>query len=453
MKFRQTLPAVERAAHFAKQYLERLPERRVFPDAAALKGLAEFEEPLPESPTDPLNVIDMLHTYGSPATVATAGPRYFGFVTGGALPAALGANVLAAAWDQSAFSHTASPVAAKLEEIALGWLLELLHLPRGCAGAFVTGTTMAHVTALAAARSKVLADVGYDVDDRGLVGAPPITVVVGEEAHATLFKALAIIGLGRKQVISVPVDLQGRMRPVGFPTLDGPTIVCIQAGNVNSGAFDPAEEICEIAHDAGAWVHADGAFGLWALAAPGRRRLAAGYHKCDSWALDAHKWLNVPYDSGLALVRHVQALKNAMRIGAAYLLDSDQREPFHFTPESSRRARGVEIWAALKSLGRDGVADLVERCCEYAALFAGGLKDAGFEVLNDVVLNQVVVSFGSEEKTARVIRAIEEDGAFWAGGTNWQGRAALRISVSSWATERSDIKRSLEALARIAKAD
>ena len=406
---------------------------------------------LPECGEDALTTLELLDEAGSPATMASAGPRYFGFVIGGALPESVAASWLATAWDQNAGLVAASPVSAALEDISLAWLLDLLCLPASAAGAFVTGATMANFTALAAARHAVLSRVGWDVEADGLGGAPPLQVVVGAEAHASLLKAVALLGLGRERVTRVPADAQGRMRTDELPRLEGPAIVCLQAGNVNSGAFDPARELCAWAHDAGAWVHVDGAFGLWAAAAPGRAALANGVADADSWATDAHKWLNVPYDSGLTFVRDAVALRAAMGQSAAYYIAGEQREPMHYTPETSRRARGVEIWAALRTLGRAGVADLVERCCQHAARFADGLRRSGFDVLNDVVLNQVLVSFGSDEATRRVIQAVQREGTCWAGGTVWHGRAAMRISVSGWATTQADVDRSLEAIARLAR--
>jgi glutamate/tyrosine decarboxylase-like PLP-dependent enzyme len=327
-------------------------------------------------------------------------------------------------------------------------------LPATAGGAFVTGATMANFTALAAARHTVLAAHGWDVEADGLVGAPPVTVVVSSEAHATLFKALGLLGFGRNRVTSVPTDAQGRIRADALPRLarDQPTIVCMQAGNVNSGAFDPARDICDWAHATGAWVHVDGAFGLWAAAAPDRAQLVDGVANADSWATDAHKWLNVPYDSGLALVRDPASLRSAMAQSAAYYIAGEQREPMLYTPETSRRARGVEIWAALRSLGRQGLAELVERNCRQAGRFADGLRQAGYEVLNDVVLNQVLVSFGTDGRTREVIQAVQRDGTCWCGGTRWHGRDAMRISVSNWSTTGADVDASLAAILRVAAA-
>lgn len=438
------------AAERAARYLENLPERRVAPSREAVEELARLDGPLPDEPLAPEAVLALLDEAGSPATVASAGGRYFGFVTGGSLPAALAANWLAGAWDQNGGLSVMSPVAARLEEISLNWLVDVLGLPPGTGGGFVTGATMANLTGLAAARHVVLQRLGWEAETRGLFGAPPVTVVVGQEVHVSVLKALSLLGLGRERVVRVAVDGQGRMRPEALPRLAEPAIVCIQAGNVNSGAFDPAGEICQAAHDAGAWVHVDGAFGLWAAASPSRRHLAVGLAAADSWATDAHKWLNVPYDSGLAFCRHPAAIREAMATSAAYLMQDEERVPYHYTPEMSRRARGIEVWAALRSLGRSGLADLIERTCRHAARFARGLSEAGYRVLNEVVLNQVLVSFGDEHITRRVIAAVQNDGACWCGGTTWHGQAAMRISVSSWATTEADVERCLAAILRLA---
>lgn len=432
------------------RYLTELPHRSVAPSSEAVARLESLKVPLQDEPIEPAQVLAELDDIGSPATVASAGGRFFGFVVGGSLPAALAANMLAAAWDQNAGAAVLSPVAAALEETCSRWLLSLFGLPPTAGVGFVTGATAANFTGLAAARHALLARAGWDVEADGLFGAPPITVVVGEEVHVSVLKALSMLGLGRSRVVRVPVDGQGRMRPEAMPRLSGPTIVCIQAGNVNTGAFDPAGEICDLAHAADAWVHLDGAFGLWALAAPGRAALGKGIPDADSWATDAHKWLNVPHDSGVVFVRQSEQLQAAMSTSAAYLVTAGGREPYHYTPELSRRARGIEIWAALRSLGCSGLADLIERTCRHAARFADGLRRAGYAVLNDVVLNQVLVSFGDPEVTRRVIRRVQQDGTCWCGGTEWQGHTAMRISVSSWATTEDDVERSLAAILRVA---
>jgi glutamate/tyrosine decarboxylase-like PLP-dependent enzyme len=434
------------------RYLESLPNLPVAPSPAGVTGLKAFDQPLPAKPGDPRDTLRLLDEAGTPATMGMAGPRFFGFVIGGSLPVTLAANWLAGAWDQNTGLYRATPGTAFIEQVALRWLLEILHLPPECTGAFVTGATVANLCALAAARHAVLKRAGWNVEADGLFGAPPITVIVGAEAHPSVTKSLGVIGLGRNRVVKVPVDREGRMRADLFPVISGPTIVCLQAGNVNTGSFDPIAGICERAHAADAWVHVDGAFGLWAAAAPSRAPLAAGMAAADSWATDAHKWLNVPYDCGLAFVRDPHALKAAMAITAEYLpTQSEFRNPSDFTPELSRRARGVEVWAALHALGRDGIADLIERNCAQARRFGEKLSAAGLEILNDVVLNQVLVTFGDAERTQRVIQAIQDDGTCWAGITVWQGRTAMRISVSSWATTDADVDQSVEAIVRIAR--
>jgi glutamate/tyrosine decarboxylase-like PLP-dependent enzyme len=441
------------AAIRASRYLAQIQERLVVPSAQAIADLGALREPLPDGPSEPGEVLALLDEVGSPATMGFAGPRFFGFVIGGCLPAALAANWLASAWDQNAAFDSVAPAASQLESVSLEWMRDLFSLPEGCAGAFVTGATMANFSSLAAARHAVLSDQGWDVEADGLFGAPPITVVIGEEAHPTLIKALGLVGFGRNRLVRVPVDAQGRMRGDRLPALSRATIVCAQAGNVNTGAFDPLAAIAERTREAGAWLHVDGAFGLWAAAAPARAHLLAGSELADSWATDAHKWLNVPYDSGLAFVRDAAALRAAMAVTAEYLpLPDGVRNPSDFTPELSRRARGAEVWAALRSLGRSGLEELVERLCRHATRFAEGLAAAGYEILNDVVLNQVLVSFGEPAATRRVIAALQADGTCWCGGTVWQGRTAMRISVSSWATTDEDVERSLAAMLRVARA-
>jgi len=442
---------LKETAERAGRYLDGVNDRSVFPSPEAIDRLAQLDEPLPQAPTDPHTVLALLDEMGSPATVAATGGRYFGFVVGGALPATVAANWLAGAWDQNGGLYTMSPAAATIEKIALRWLLDVLGLPPAAGGGFVTGATMANFTGLAAARHALLQKQGWHVERQGLFGAPPLTVVVGDEVHVSILKALSLLGLGYQRVIRVPVDDQGRMRAEALPQLDESTIVCIQAGNVNTGAFDPAAEICAAARETGAWVHVDGAFGLWAAAAPARTHLAEGVSQADSWATDGHKWLNVPYDSGLVFCRHPHHLQAAMSTtAAAYLAQGDEREPYDYTPEFSRRARGLEIWAALRSLGRSGLAEMIERTCRHAARFAEGLRAAGYQVLNQVELNQVLVSFGDAETTRRIIAAVQSEGTCWCGGTVWQGHTAMRISVSSWATTEADVERSLEAILGVA---
>ena len=435
----------------ARNYLKGIRTRRVFPDSTAIAGMSRLGGEMPVDGEQPEEVLALLDDFGSPATVATTGGRYFGFVNGATLPAALAANWLAGAWDQNAGLRIETPVGAYLEEVCLSWLREIFDFPAGTGGGFVTGATMANFTGLLAARHAVLQKAGWDVERDGLFGAPPISVIVGDEVHTSLLRALTLLGLGRDRVMRVPADAQGRMLSNRMPQIAAPAIVCIQAGNVNTGACDPAAEICDIAHDAGAWVHVDGAFGLWAAAAPARAHLVNGFNKADSWATDCHKWLNVPYDSGLVFVRRPELLEGALQFSAAYLAADNQREPMRFTPEMSRRARAIEVWAALRSLGKRGLAEMIERTCRHASTFASRLSAAGWEILNEVVLNQVLVSFGDDARTRAVIAAVQNEGTCWCGGTVWHGRTAMRISVSSWATTEDDVEQSVSAILKCAK--
>jgi glutamate/tyrosine decarboxylase-like PLP-dependent enzyme len=439
-----------RTADLANDFLDRLPNRPVARPVDLEKLRQALGGPLPDGPEDPVSVVEGLARGVEPGLVGSAGPRYFGFVIGGGVPAALAADWLTSTWDQNAAMYATSPAAAVVEEVAASWLIQLFGLPEGSSVGFVTGATMANFTGLAAARHAVLGAHGWDVEAQGLFGAPPITVVVGNEVHVSVLKGLAMLGLGRERVVRVPADDQGRMIAARLPTLDGPTIVCLQAGNVNTGAFDPIGEVAARLRDSGAWIHVDGAFGLWA-AASAQRTLTNGIDLADSIATDAHKWLNVPYDSGLVFVRDARTLNAAMSASAAYLPEGQTRDPQLFVPEMSRRARAVEVWAALRSLGRRGLAEMIERNCRHAARFASELRKAGHQVLNDVVLNQVLVSFGAPEVTRRVIAAIQQDGTCWCGGTSWQGNIAMRISVSSWATSEADVEQSIAAIVRCAR--
>ncbi len=439
------------AAERARRYLGTLGTRSVAPSTRALDELTRLEHPLPEHGSTPGAVLEQLDRIGSPATVAQAGPRYFGFVTGGTHPAALAAAWLANAWDQNNALYAMSPVGNALDRIAIDWVIDALGLPNGTGGAFVTGATMASATALAAARDHVLTEAGWDAHADGLIGAPAVQVITGAEAHTTVSKALGIVGLGRSRARLLPTDDQGRIVARNLPDIDGPTVVILQAGNVNSGCSDPFPELIEWAHAAGAWVHVDGAFGLWAAASPARRRFVVGVDQADSWATDGHKWLNVSYDCGIALVRDAADLRAAARSDAPYLVTEESvREPMHLSPQSSQRARGIEVWAVLAALGRQGLAELVDRTCDHAQRFAAGLDDAGFSVLNDVELNQVVVDFGPA--TDEIVAAVQAEGTCWAGPTTWRGRRAMRLSVSCWATMSSDVERSLATIVSIAQA-
>lgn len=436
-----------------ERYLREIETRRVFPSGQDLSLLAHFDQPLPQQGLPAAEVLRLLDEYGSPNTVASQGGRYFGFVTGGVVPSALAAKLLGTAWDQNNGARAGSPVAAKIEEVVLDWLNELLGLPSGTTGAFVTGATMANFSALAAARHTLLLRQGWKVEEDGLFGAPEIKAVVSEESHSTVFKALQMLGFGRNRVHKVPTDEQGRMQAEGLPEFDENTLVCLQAGNVNSGAFDPIEVVCKKAKNVGAWVHIDGAFGLWAQVSPKHQYLARGIELADSWACDGHKWLNTPYDCGIVLVKDARALRSAFVLSDAPYLQqggSGEREPLDYTPEASRRARGIEVWAALKELGREGLAQLVERTCDHALRFARGFRAAGFEVPHQVVINQVMVGFGDDERTRRVIAAVQQDGTLWAGSTVWKGRTYMRLSCSSWRTTADDVEQSLAAILRCA---
>jgi glutamate/tyrosine decarboxylase-like PLP-dependent enzyme len=455
---------LEETAGIAADYLERIPDRPVGWSAGVDELRSSLGGPLPELPSDPRAVIDELAAAAEPGLVASPGGRYFGFVIGGTLPAALAADWLVSAWDQNSGLYVCGPSASVVEEVAGAWTAELLGLAEGVSFGFVTGCQMAHVTALAAARHSVYARVGWDVNERGLIGAPAVHVVVGAERHTTVDRALRFLGFGAACIVPVPADGQGRMLPAALGDalagLDGPTIVCAQAGNVNTGAVDPLEEIADRAGEAGAWLHIDGAFGLWAAASPALRHLVAGAERADSWATDAHKWLNVPYDSGIALCAHPESHQAAMSVRAGYLIQSDTggpRDELDWNPDFSRRARGFPVYAAIRSLGRAGIAELIERCCAHARRFAEVLAATpDVEVLNDVVLNQVLVRFLDEAGdhdayTRAVIEAVQDDGTCWLSGTTWHGMGAMRISVSNWATTSEDVERSLEAILRAAR--
>lgn len=449
---------LQATAERAGQFLQALPERAVRPDADRDALWAALGGPLGDDPVPARQVVTALADAAEPGLLATPGPRFFGFVIGGALPAALAADWLAATWDQNAGLYVASPAASVVEEVALGWLIDLLGLPAEACAGFVTGGQMANWTCLAVARHELLARAGWDVERDGLHGAPPVRVLAGEERHVTIDRALRFLGLGTAAVEPVAVDGQGRMRldavAAALAATDGPAIVCTQVGHVNTGALDPVGAICERAAERDAWVHVDGAFGLWARASPQLRPATEGMERADSWATDAHKWLNVPYDSGVAFTRHPQAHRAALGVRASYLVHgaAGERDQMDWTPEFSRRARGFALYAALRSLGRSGVARLVERCCAHARRFAEALDAVdGVHVCNEVVLNQVLVRFrDSDEATRAVIGAVQRDGTCWMGGADWQGRHVMRISVSGWSTTTDDVDRSVQAILRAA---
>jgi glutamate/tyrosine decarboxylase-like PLP-dependent enzyme len=443
------------AAARAADYREGVAERPVFPVDVDLDAVRAALGSLRDGPTPAFAVVDDLADIVEPALVATTGPRYFGFVIGGALDAASAADVLTTGWDQPAFNASTSPAAAVVEEVAGGWLKELLGLPSGASFGFGTGGQGANTVSLAAARHHVLAQAGWDVERHGLIGGPPVRVVANAERHATIDRTLRLLGLGTDALEPVATDAQGAIEVAELARVlasrpAGPTIVCLQAGNVNSGAFDDLTAATAAAHDHGAWVHIDGAFGLWAAANPATRHLTAGIETADSWATDGHKWLNVPYDSGYAFCAHPDAHAAAMSYTAAYLTGQGQgglRAPGDYVLESSRRARGFATWAALRELGRHGVADLVERCCALARRFADRLAaSADVTVVNDVVLNQVLVHFGDDNRTDRVIDRVQRSGECWMGATTWHGQRLMRISVSSWRTTEADVDRSVAAI-------
>ncbi len=459
MNFEDFDPLLARAYAHAGTFLHGLPQRFVGARASRDEMMAALDAPLSQHGEDPAAVLDLLARNAGRGASACAAPRYFGFVIGGSLPVALAADWLVSTWDQNAGIHVISPMTAALEEIAARWLLELFDLPRASGVGFVTGCQMAHFTCLAAARHGVLRKAGWDVESEGLNGAPRIHVVASQEAHVTVDVALRYLGLGTRALVHVESDAQGRMRTDHLrellPTLRGPVIVCAQAGNVNTGAFDPLREIAEAARAHGAWLHIDGAFGLWARASPSAalRAVVDGIELADSWATDAHKWLNVPYDSGIAIVRNAEDHRSAMTSAAAYLIQSRgvERDAVDWVPEFSRRARGIPVYAALRALGRDGIADLIERCCARARQFAELLSATpGVVVLADVVLNQVLVRFGDDDMLTRaVIAGVQSEGTCWASGTTWHGLAAMRISVSNWATSEEDVVLSADAMLRV----
>ena len=459
---------LRRAAEIASDYLDRLPERPVGSTATVDEMRRALGGVLPEAGESAEAVLEHLARAADPGILATAGPRYFGFVVGGTLPVTVASDWLTSTWDQNAGLFVLSPANSVAEETAGGWLRDLFGLPAGASVGFVTGCQQANFSALAAARHALSQRFGWDVEARGLYGAPEIEVVVGAEAHVTVHTALQMLGLGRERVHRVDVDGQGRMLPAALAAtlaslVGRPTLVCAQAGNINTGSFDPLDAIADLTAAHGAWLHVDGAFGLWAGTSPELRHRVRGLERADSWATDAHKWLNVPYDSGLVFCAHPEAHRAALTAHADYLEQTEgrERDPFEWAPEFSRRARGFTVWAALRHLGRSGVADLVERCCRHARSFAELLATPGrIEILNDVVLNQVLVRFSppsggdtaaGDEYTREVIRRVQADGTCWLSGTTWRGRAFMRISVSNWSTTDADVERSAAAILRAAE--
>ena len=434
---------LDQAHQYAIDYIDHVDDRPVYPDEKALKALEDFEQTMPDEGADPAEALKLLHQSGSPATVAQTGGRYFGFVNGGIHPPALAAKWLADAWDQNCALQVMSPITAKLEDLCERWLVDLFHLPEGTAAGFVSGTSMSLMCGLAAGRNELLQRQDWDVASKGLFGAPEIKVVVGEQAHSAVFKALSFIGLGKDRVNLAHCDDQGRIIPEKLPELDDNTLLILSAGNVNTGSFDPMEELCQRGREANAWIHVDGAFGLWAAASPNTYHLYQGAEHADSWSVDAHKTLNAPYDCGVVLCKNRSALVSALQATGAYLEWSDQRDGMLYTPEMSRRARAIELWMVLNTMGKKGVADLIDQLCTRAKQFEKGLKKNGFRILNEVDFNQVLVACENDSVTEATLEAIQRSGECWCGGSKWRGESVIRISVCSFVTTEEDVERSV----------
>lgn len=454
----QTKELLQRTAEHTQNYLDSANSRPVKQTATNDQLRQQLAVPLSDQGEAPLKVIDSLAETARTGTVASQGPRYFGFVVGSSLPVATAADWLVSGWDQNAGLYVLSPFNSTVENVVNDWLRDIANVPQSWSVGYVTGGSMANFTALAAARHHLLQAAGWDVEANGLFGAPPIEVIANEEAHYSISTSFRMLGIGDKRIHWVPTDKQGRMQPGELEKvlkmIADPCIVCAQAGNVNTGSFDPVDAIsATIArYKNETWLHVDGAFGFWAAASSSHKHLVAGLEKADSISTDAHKWLNVPYDCGITMCANTEAHRRAMTLAADYIeATPDERDPHEYTPEESRRARAIPVYAALRTLGKNGINDLVDRCCRHARRFADGLREAGYEVLNDVVLNQVLVSFGKPETTRRIISEIQNDGTCWCGGTKWKGQVAMRISVSSWATTKEDVERSLEAMIRVAR--
>ena len=442
----------EQAKAYAFEYIDTLEKSRVYPNEEAIAALQGFDEPLPDEPSDPYSLLETLHKVGSKATVAQSGGRYFGFVNGSHFPVAMAARWMADVWDQNSALYVMSPVVSKLEEVCEKWIVKVLGLPLDTAAGFVSGSSTAILCALAAARNELLKKQNWDVPSDGLFGAPPLRVVLGEHAHSSVIKALSLLGIGKSQITKAPVDGMGRIIPKLLPPLDESTLLIAQAGNVNGGAFDPMEELSRMAHTAGAWLHIDGAFGLWAAASAQKRALIAGFENADSWSADAHKTLNAPYDCGIVLCKNRSALAAAMQAAGSYLQYSTSRDGMLYTPEMSRRARSVELWATLKFLGRKGIGELVDTLCESAAYFAERLAESGFEIANEVVFNQVLVRCETPEITRATLENIQSSGTLWCGGAIWQDQPVIRISVCSYKTGKEEVEDCVEAFIKAREA-
>ena len=429
----------EHVKRFAYDYIDNLQQMDVSPSGSSVSGMKVFDEPMPEDSCSPYALLDMLNTYGSKNTIAQSGGKYFGFVCGGSLPVSLATKWLSDIWDQNSALFVMSPIAAKLEEVCEKWIAELLGLPQGTAAGFVSGSSTAIICALATARNELLFKQDWNVNEQGLFGAPPIKIVLSEQAHSSVFKALSILGLGKERIQLVPADEQGRISLEKLPAIDQNTLLIVQAGNVNSGAFDQIDQLCEIANKAGAWVHVDGAFGLWAAASKNCSGLTKGIEKADSWSVDAHKTLNAPYDCGIVLCKDRLALIRTMQATGSYIQYSENRDGMLYTPEMSRRARSIELWATLKYLGKNGVQEIVDQLCDHAKYFAEKLSENGFFVLNEVVFNQILIKCETADITDATLKNIQSSGRCWCGGTVWHNEPVIRISVCSWQTTKNDI--------------
>ena len=441
----ETKELFEQAKIYAYDYIESLLEMDVYPSDEAISKLDTFEEPLAETSCSASGILEMLHKYGSKATVAQNGGKYFGFVCGGSVPIALATKWMSDVWDQNSALFVLSPIASKLEDVCEKWIVELLGLPLGTAAGFVSGSSTAIICAIATARNELLSKQNWNVNETGLFGAPPIRVVLSEQAHSSVFKALSLLGMGKSNVQLAPVDNQGRISLEKLPPIDSNTLLIVQAGNVNSGAFDPIDKLCDIANEAGAWIHVDGAFGLWAAASKKKYGLIKGFEKADSWSVDAHKTLNAPYDCGIVLCKNRSALVNTMQATGSYIQYSEYRDGMLYAPEMSRRARSIELWATLKYFGKSGINELIDKLCDYAKYFGERLSENGFTVLNDVVFNQILVKCETAEKTKATLKNIQLSGKCWCGGAEWQNEPVIRVSICSWQTTRNNIDECIEA--------
>ncbi len=433
----------EQARSYAYEYINGVEAMDVFPSQSNLENMKVFDEPLPQASVTAKDILDQLHAFGSPATIAQTGGRYFGFVNGGAIPVSLGVKWLSDVWDQCGGLYLTSPINAMLENVCERWLKEIFNLPKQTVAGFVSGTSMANLCGLSAARFRLLKNLGWDINENGLNGAPKLRIIAHDQVHASIKKTLAMLGYGRKNIEWIPSDNQGKLILEELPELDESCLILLQAGNANTGSFDDFDAVCDLANAAGAWVHIDGAFGLWAAASKSLSHLTKGMQKADSWAVDGHKTLNTPYDSGVILCKHPEALISALQATGEYIIYSDQRDPLLYTPELSKRSRAIELWATMKYLGSTGIDEMVTGFHTKAKQLEQGLKEIGFEIINDVVFNQVLVATDNDETTKQIITYVQQSGECWLGGTTWQGKAAIRISVCSWMTTEKDIERTI----------